>query len=250
MADDDNNNPSSNPSTPSFSSSSPPQANVDARIRKEDGLKYWQGIDASVNGMLGGLPHVTRVDLRGSRNFLAKLGVGSKEGQRVAASALEGGAGIGRVTEGLLLDGIAREVDVIEPIAKFTAALQGKSGVRSIFNMGLQDWNPAEGMQYDLIWIQWCVGHLTDEQLVAFLRRCQAALNPDGGLIVVKENNSTTGEDNFDDVDSSVTREDGSFRRIFEEAGLRLVQSERQKGFQTAKLQLLPVRMYALKPAQ
>jgi protein N-terminal methyltransferase len=74
-------------------SSPPTQTNVDSRISKEDGLKYWHGIDATVNGMMGGLPHLTRVDLRGSRNFLAKLGVGSKEGQRVAPRALEGGAG-------------------------------------------------------------------------------------------------------------------------------------------------------------
>jgi protein N-terminal methyltransferase len=72
--------------------------------------------------------------------------------------------------------------------------------------MGLEDWHAAAGVQYDLIWIQWCFVHLTDEQLVAFLQRCKAALNPDGGLMVVKENNSTTGEDEFDDVDSSVTR--------------------------------------------
>ena len=69
------------------------QENVDSRISRADGLKYWEGIDATVDGMLGGLPHVTRVDIRGSRNFLAKLGIGSKPGQRVAASALEGGAG-------------------------------------------------------------------------------------------------------------------------------------------------------------
>ncbi|KAJ4306621.1 hypothetical protein N0V88_001426 [Collariella sp. IMI 366227] len=225
------------------------QEHVDSLISREDGLKYWEGIDASVNGMLGGFPHITRVDIRGSRNFLAKLGVGSKAGQRVAASALEGGAGIGRVTEGLLLDGIVKQVDVIEPIAKFTAGLQGKPGVRNIFNIGLEAWQPAEGVRYDLIWIQWCVGHLTDGQLVEFLERCKTALTPDG-LIVVKENNSTTGKDEFDDVDSSVTREDGNLRRIFSEAGMRLIQVELQKGFQTGRMNLLPIRMYALKPAQ
>ncbi|KAK4235908.1 alpha-N-methyltransferase NTM1 [Achaetomium macrosporum] len=229
-------------------------AKVDSLISREDGRKYWEATEANVDGMLGGLPHtdhISRVDIRGSRNFLAKLGIGSKPGQRVAASALEGGAGIGRVTQGLLLDGIAKEVDVIEPIAKFTAGMRGKPGVRSIFNIGLEDWQPTEGVQYDLIWIQWCVVHLTDEQLVEFLKRCKSALNPDGGLIVVKENNSTGGKDEFDDVDSSVTREDGTFRRIFTEAGLRLVQVELQKGLQGRGVPaLLPVRMYALKPAQ
>lgn len=116
------------------------------------------------------------------------------------------GCRIGRVTEGLLLDGIAQQVDVIEPIAKFTAVLEGKPGVRNIFSMGLEDWQPSEHIRYDLIWIQWCVGQLTDEQLVRFLERCQTALDPDTGVIVVKDNNSTSGEDVFDEVDSSVTR--------------------------------------------
>jgi hypothetical protein len=109
------------------------------------------------------------------------------------------------VTEGLLLDGIAQQVDVVEPIARFTAELQTTPGVRHVFNMGLEDWQPSEGVQYDLIWVQWCVGHLTDKQLVQFLERCKTALKPDG-VIVVKENNSTSGADFFDDVDSSVTR--------------------------------------------
>jgi protein N-terminal methyltransferase len=169
---------------------------------------------------------------------------------------------------GLLLDGIAEQVDVIEPIARFTANLQNTPGVRSIFNMGLEDWQPTEGTQYDLVWIQWCVGHLTDEQLVAFLKRCKATLNPDGGVIVVKENNSTEDADEFDDVDSSVTRcadasfsakataanrdsrTDRSLRRIFEEAGLRLLQVQLQRGLNPGGRSLLPVRMYALKPAQ
>ena len=112
---------------------------------------------------------------------------------------------IGRVTEGVLLH-VAKEVDVVEPMAKFTAALQGKKGVRSIFNVGLEEWRPAEGDQYDLVWAQWCVGHLTDEELVAFLQRCQAVLRPVDGVIVLKENLSTQGADLFDDLDSSVTR--------------------------------------------
>lgn len=63
---------------------------------------------------------------------------------------------------------------------------------------------------YDLVWIQWAAGHLNDDQLVAFLQRCKYALtkpgpdDPEGGLIVVKENNERTTV--FDDEDSSITR--------------------------------------------
>ncbi|KAK4224274.1 alpha-N-methyltransferase NTM1 [Podospora fimiseda] len=221
----------------------------DSLISKTDGLAYWTSISPDITGMLGGFPHISRVDLRGSRNFLAKHGFGSKPGsqQRVAKLALEGGAGIGRITQGLLLDGICEKVDVIEPVEKFTAKLKETEGVRKVWNIGLEDWVATEGEKYDLIWIQWCVGHLRDEQLVAFLKRCKGALVEEGdGLIVVKENNTTGMRDEFDEVDSSVTRADASLRRIFKEAGLKLLRAELQSGFQAEGL--LPVRMYALKP--
>ncbi|KAM0446786.1 hypothetical protein ACHAPV_003746 [Trichoderma viride] len=225
----------------------------DSFISKEDGLNYWEGVSADIDGMLGGIPSVKgfsgilRSDLQGSRTFLAKLGIGAKQGRQKLATALEGGAGIGRVTEGLLIP-LADEVDVIEPVAKFTAGLQGKEGVRHVYNQGLQDWEPVDGLTYDLIWTQWCVGHLTDSQLVEYLKRCQVALNP-GAMIVLKENLSTSGRDVFDELDSSVTREDIKFRQIFEEAGLQLVKSELQRGFpETPQMTLLPVKMYALKP--
>jgi len=137
-----------------------------------------------------------------------------------------------------------RRADWRDFAAVITAALEGKAGVRRIFNVGLEDWRPEDGVQYDVIWTQWCVGHLTDAQMVAYLERCKRALNPDGGVIVVKENLSTGGSDLFDDVDSSVTREDGKFRVLFEQAGLRIVKMELQKGFPKV---LFPVKMYALK---
>ena len=98
------------------------------------------------------------------------------------------------------------EVDVVEPIAKFTEELSKKNGVRQVFNVGLEEWQPCEDVEYGLIWNQWCVGHLTDAQLVQYLERCKTVLTPGDGLIVVKENLSTSGVDLFDDQDSSVTR--------------------------------------------
>ncbi|KAI0834943.1 alpha-N-methyltransferase NTM1 [Hypoxylon sp. FL0890] len=230
----------------------PPSKKPDSLINPDDGRRYWSSIDADVNGMLGGFPSVSRIDLRGSRSFLAKLGLGRARGRKAVRRALEGGAGIGRITQGLLLD-VAETVDVVEPIAKFTAALSGRPGVGRIYNVGLEEWRPDDetvDTKYDLIWNQWCLGHLTDQQLDAYLRRCAGALSmgEDGkvrGVIVVKENMSTAGQDLFDEEDSSVTRRDESFRRIFEEAGLRIVKTELQHGFPH---ELYPVRMYALKP--
>lgn len=50
-------------------------------------------VNADVNGMLGGFPYISKIDLQGSRNFLAKLGIGTKQGLRTVESVLEGGAG-------------------------------------------------------------------------------------------------------------------------------------------------------------
>ena len=53
------------------------------------------------------------------------------------------------------------------------------------------------------------MGHLTDAQLVAYLKRCGGLLRWEegktSGLVVVKEN-LATGVDKFDEEDSSVTR--------------------------------------------
>ncbi|KEZ42550.1 Protein N-terminal methyltransferase [Scedosporium apiospermum] len=183
----------------------------DTYINPSDSRAYWSDVSADVNGMLGGFPLVSRVDLIGSRAFLAKNGVGAKEPLRKVKRVMEGGAGIGRITEGLLTS-IAETVDVVEPIPKFTAQLASKPGVGLVQNVGLEEWRPPqpkdgeEKVVYDVIWNQWCLGHLTDDQLVEYLLRCKEVLEPEMGFIVVKENMSTMGGDVFDDEDSSVTR--------------------------------------------
>lgn len=257
------------------------EAKPDSLISKEDGLCYWQNATPDVNGMLGGVPAVfspiSRIDLQGSRTFLARLGIGITQGRRKVDYCVEGGAGIGRVTAGLLA-GVAANIDIVEPVAKFTAAAmrQDKPGggvVRRVFHVGLEAWAPPDdGTRYDLVWTQWCLGHLTDAQVVAYLRRCRAALVPGTGVIVIKENLSTSGEDVFDPVDSSVTRfvshdprqlalcqdwatltrqyrQDETWKRLFQEAGLPLIKHEPQRGLpEMSGARLLPVMMYALKP--
>lgn len=243
--------------------------NADASINHSASLTYWNSVSSDVNGMLGGYPHVSRIDLQGSSNFLTKLRRGKQPGSKQALPPLsrvaDCGAGIGRITKGLLLN-VAQRVDVVEPVKKFTdelvqassqeeegeSAQKGKIG--EVINLGLQDWVPEPGV-YDLIWTQWCLGHLTDAQLVTYLERCKEGLRSQmddegqvrNSWIVVKENMSTNiwNKDIYDDEDSSVTRSDEKFRELFGRAGLKIVATELQKGMPK---ELYPVRMYALKP--
>jgi protein N-terminal methyltransferase len=145
-------------------------------------------------------------------------------------------------------------VDIVEPVGKFADVVRngplGKSGViGDVYVSGLEDWEPTlAGKKYDLVWNQWCVGHLTDTQLIEYLRRAAASLT-DSGLIVLKENVSTdiNGKDHYDATDSAVTRAEPKFKQIFKQAGLNLVKSEEQLGF-PKQLGLLPVKFFALRP--
>ena len=38
-----------------------------------DAAKYWEGVDGTINGMLGGFGKVTEVDIDGSNKFLKAL---------------------------------------------------------------------------------------------------------------------------------------------------------------------------------
>ncbi|GAA6013138.1 hypothetical protein JCM11491_005193 [Sporobolomyces phaffii] len=104
---------------------------------------------------------------------------------------------------------------------------------------------------YDLVMIQWCIGHLSDDELVDFLTRSQNALrrSKEGkveGYIIVKENTCKDSEKDgrlFDDEDSSITRSDAAFKAVFKRAGLQLLKREVQQGFPK---ELFPVVAYAL----
>jgi protein N-terminal methyltransferase len=249
-----------------FAESSPP----DALINHAHSIEYWNSVSADTKGMLGGYPQTSRIDLQGSSNFLTKLRrakftLPSSQPLPLLDRVADCGAGVGRITKEFLLK-VSKRVDVVEPVKKFTDELvqglgsgewagDGEPGsargqVGDVINLGLQDWVP-EGGAYDVIWNQWCLGHLTDAQLVAYLVRCAEGLKKaEEGVhtwIIVKENLSTDfkGKDIYDEEDSSVTRSDEKFRRLFQDAGLKVVATELQKGFPK---ELFPVRIYALKP--
>ncbi|EDO17202.1 hypothetical protein Kpol_1035p14 [Vanderwaltozyma polyspora DSM 70294] len=225
----------------------------DSQINYDDAIEYWSQTPATVDGVLGGYGEETIVptmDVLGSNHFLRKLKsrmVVSPGHKKIGADI---GAGIGRVTKTMLYKH-CDEIDLVEPVKPFVEQMkvdlqelsqEGKIG--TIYDVGMQDWVPEEG-KYWLIWCQWCVGHLPDEELIKFFKRCIKGLQPNG-TIVVKENNTTNDHD-FDPDDSSVTRSDNKFKELFEQSGLKLIATDRQKGLPQ---ELYPVRMYALKPLQ
>ncbi|KAE9409686.1 DUF858-domain-containing protein [Gymnopus androsaceus JB14] len=102
---------------------------------------------------------------------------------------------------------------------------------------------------FDVIWCQWCLGHLNDDDLLY----CSSDRGTDGhngkSLIVVKENLCSDASDGgprtvFDEEDSSFTRSDMAWKTAFQKAGLNLVKEQVQDGLPDG---LYVVKMYAMK---
>ena len=255
--------------------------------------EYWAQQSTDDNGMLGGYPQVSSIDIKFSLNFMRRLrrthppstGIAddsTSEGRYAFRSCLEPGAGIGRVTIGLLAQ-LCEKIEIIEPMEKFTAVLTAadsplvKSGqLRRVYNVPLQEWttasvpsyqvdeqtpvedlatedeasnaSPKTKSRYDLIYNQWCLDYLSTPHLIRYFRSLIPLLTPDA-WIIVKENISSAaaGADIWWDESSSVTRTDRNLRKCFDDAGLEVARTQLQTGFPKT---LLPVRMYALRPAE
>ncbi|KAE8913812.1 hypothetical protein PF010_g13587 [Phytophthora fragariae] len=212
---------------------------------------YWDdeaNCPLSDDGVLGGFAHVSGVDIRESKRFLKHVRDTARP-EWVCHAAADCGAGIGRVTKLLLLP-MFEHVDLVEQsprllrgVPQYLGAEEAlRARVRDLYCMGLQDFESVPA-SYDLIWMQWVLVHLTDGDLVRYLKRCKRALTPNG-FMVVKENVFQTAEPyDLDRQDSSITRSAVYYKSIFQQAGLTLLAERRQRHFPE---ELYPVKMYAL----
>lgn len=205
---------------------------------------YWETIPPTIDGMLGGFPEVSTVDVKTSLAFLRPF-LTTHGGNTPNNRALDCGAGIGRVTK-YLLTSLFNQVDMVELNQTFLNQAQSylgdrKNKVDRYICSGLQDFVPESG-RYNVIWCQWVLGHLTDEDFVAFFTRCKAAIVP-GGLIVIKEN-VTSEERDFDQIDSSYTRPMSEMISLIKRSGLKIIKTKKQEGLPPG---LFAVYMFAMK---
>lgn len=110
--------------------------------------------------------------------------------------------------------------------------------------MSSQDFNPPPNT-YDVIWIQWVIGHLHDLDFIDFFRRCARGLT-ESGVIILKDN-CCTPEWAFvlDCQDRSVARCDSYIQLLLQLAGMQLLLVKQQENFPS---ELYPVNMYAIVP--
>jgi len=208
--------------------------NMNTKEWYETGAKYWSTIDCDDNGVLGGFAHLSPPDLKESEELLLKFLPGLEK--KYAADC---GAGIGRISKGLLLKHFEK-VNLIEQNPQFlhkAKEILGEDRVQ-FTPLGLQDFIPEEN-KYDIIWIQWVLTHLTDTDFVLFLQRCKKGLKS-SGIIVIKENISSGGFE-VDTIDHSVTRSEQHFQALFNKSGLKLLEQRIQKDWLA---HLFKVNMY------
>ena len=229
------------------------------KVWYKTGLAYWDDEEtcpATVDGMLGGFARISKCDLEGSLQFIKhiksnirpELKLTSDEKEELPTRACECGAGIGRVTKGLLLPLGISQCDLVEPSPRLISSAPDYLGVSAsqcrFFCTGLQDFQPSAD-SYDIIWMQWMIIYLTDDDLVDFLKRCVVALRK-GGVVVIKDNTCSQEAFVVDRDDSSATRSLPYIIAIAELAGLSVIHQQLQEGFPA---DIFPVPMIALAPS-
>lgn len=97
--------------------------------------------------------------------------------------------------------------------------MKGNEKVGHFYQQGMEELKFEH--KYDLIWIQWVIGHLIDEDLISFLGKCKENLNP-SGVILVKDNVSSKMFI-VDKGDCSLVRNVEYYRKVFEKADLDIL---------------------------
>lgn len=206
-------------------------------------LHFWLKQDATDAGVLDGHVDTSPLDLKESADFLDALRCQRFPGK--FSSALDCGAGVGRITQGLLLDRVTDAVDLLEPCGHLLQEARerlAQTKARHFLELSLQDAKDLPD-QYDLIWVQWVLLYLTDSDLLLVLQSLHRALRPNG-LLIVKENcllNTSAGW--VDQRDSSLCRSEAALCQVFAQAGLKILDKKPQEEWPE---KLLPVMMYAL----
>ena len=147
--------------------------------------EHWASLEPNLLSVLGGYEDSQLPDVKCSCELLNGL-ILTKQLNPI--SCLDCAAGIGRVTE-YVLSNFFQDIDMFEKnksfVEKCKVKFLGNNKIKNIYECSLEEFEFKK--KYDLIWIQWCLENLEDEDLRPFLKKCYDNLN-DNGIVIVKEN--------------------------------------------------------------
>eukprot|EP01012_Entosiphon_sulcatum_P012616 TRINITY_DN17945_c0_g1_i1.p1 TRINITY_DN17945_c0_g1~~TRINITY_DN17945_c0_g1_i1.p1 ORF type:complete len:630 (+),score=156.06 TRINITY_DN17945_c0_g1_i1:1753-3642(+) len=214
-----------------------------------DQLQYWQSVPLELDSFLvGGRGH-NEADLRESRDFLAEFfPEGPEEFRaakgRVRRKALDLGAGMGRVTKGVLLE-FAAVIDLVEPIGDFideAKRLMRDENQQGTYLPALVADIKVEPDSYDLVCIQFLAHALSDADFAALLERIRPALRPNA-IVFVKEVLPMGLANEVTVQDARIIRAEHYIEELFGTVDFRAIKKQYQEEWPR---DALPVVMYAL----
>ncbi|KAI5704120.1 hypothetical protein M8J75_002187 [Diaphorina citri] len=210
--------------------------------------EYYSNVPPTIDGMLNGYSSISDLDIQTSNQFLSSLYC-QKKSDPGKTRVLDVGAGIGRISKYLLAKHFDK-IDLLEQSSKFIEQakeeiLKDCDKLDKCYNVGIQDFKPEDlNIKYDVIWIQWVLMFILDEDIIKFLNLCKQILNKNG-IIIIKDNVASGVKNEYDDEDSSVVRSLPQFCLLFSKANLKCVKSEKVTGMPKS---LFKIYMFALKP--
>ena len=184
----------------------------DKEENKKDWYKkreeHWSSLEPNLKSVLGGYEDSQLPDVKCSCELLNGL-ILTKQLNPI--SCLDCAAGIGRVTEHVLSN-FFKEIDLFEKnklfIEKCKIKFSGNDKIKNIYNSSLENFEFKK--KYDLIWIQWCLENLEDEDLIPFLKKCYENIN-DNGIIIVKENLYNINEDDPEENEDKNKKKENNY---------------------------------------
>lgn len=200
---------------------------------------YWSQQTTDMNGVMGGLPEIHPADIQGSKDFMNQV---SLKYPLAKQKALDCGCGIGRVTKYFLANEF-QLVDLVDQCENYVNQARSELGDSRFryWVQGLQDFVPVN-QEYDVVWIQWVLSHLTDTDLDRFFFRIGRSLKANG-VVFIKENVKKNGFIVHKD-DYSVTRSEAILRELILKQ-FNIIDEKFQTGFPN---NLFKVKMFACTP--
>jgi protein N-terminal methyltransferase len=181
---------------------------------------HWANSESTIKGMLGGYEEVHGSDVKTSCELLEGL---IKLNKIKTSSVIDCGAGIGRVTKSILVN-YFKKIDIMEQDEKFVQtcreSFKDDPLIGNIYQNSLQDFKFEK--TYEVIWIQWCLENLEDDDIILFMEKCKNALEKTGKVIIKENITEQENNNKFSDEDYSKMRTMKSFRRIFKKSGFKI----------------------------
>lgn len=211
---------------------------------------YSSLVEPTIDGMLGGLSYVHKDEVEWSKLRLKQLAANEtiKTG-----SCLDCGGGIGRVSH-YVLKPVFQHVDMVEGCELFVQTSTtnfAKDSIRTRYNLELQDTEGLQrrldGTKYDVVFLQWVIGHLTDRDVLRFLKFAKDHLLVSStGRIIMKENCIISEGFFLDKEDINLIRSLDMIKELCIRAGLTIISIDEQP---TWPSNLYPIRFLVLEPA-